>query len=140
MIGIQFLSQVIVEDEPEEVRIQLDRMQFIKEKIVDMVADEDFDDKAAEGPSHDEEDGTTGGGCCGGGKSGKIRHRKAQEGLPDLPANFGYPSGSVPGTWPAPLNKDNAIAPAPENDPNAVTAANLDAYAAKFANPVASYN
>lgn len=135
LIGIQFLSQVIIDDEPEEVKIQIERMKFIKEKIIDRVADEDFFDKDTSIEQHDVEEGGENSGCCGS-KTGKARHRKAQENLPEIPS-FNYPDGNHPGSWPVPLNKDSSPQP-PKKDENTVTASDLDAYAAKFANPVAA--
>ena len=41
---IQILAQYYIDDEPEEVSIQKQRMEFIRDKIIAQVEDDDFDD------------------------------------------------------------------------------------------------
>lgn len=43
LIGVQFIAQAIVPDVPEEVEVQLERMEFIVSKVIDKTEDEDQD-------------------------------------------------------------------------------------------------
>jgi hypothetical protein len=42
LLSIQFFAQEVIDDVPSEVQIQLERTDFINEKVIEKVADEDF--------------------------------------------------------------------------------------------------
>lgn len=44
LISIQFFTQAIIPDVPEEVELQIQRADFMNDKVLDHVEDEDFDD------------------------------------------------------------------------------------------------
>lgn len=116
LIGMQFIVQAIIPDVPNEVEIQSERIEFINEKVVEKVADEDYGETVEMEETEDdegEEGGESGGGkghkkgCCGGmlGKSGKSHGKKIKRGLKEVTV-FPYP---FDGAWPAPLQGSSGI-------------------------------
>ena len=116
LIGIQFIAQAIIPDVPREVEIQSERIEFMNEKVVEKVADEDFgevveieetnDDEEGEGQSDGLSGKGTKKGCCGAFRKGsKSRAKKIKHGLKEVTV-FPYP---FEGAWPAPLQGSSGI-------------------------------
>lgn len=100
MISIQYIIAAIIPDKPMDVVIQEARTTFIVSKLIEKVADEDYDPKAVvdlNAPIPEEED------------EAKLLKRlakrkgRAGEALPDLPVHV-YPRNVAEADWPAPLS------------------------------------
>jgi hypothetical protein len=103
LIFCQFIAQAIVPDVPESVTIQMDRTEFFKEKVIEFVEDEDFDE-TDEDEEFDEGDGL-GVGCCG--IPRKSKSKKVKEGLQPMP-DLHYPHGKPSSAWPDPLHAQDS--------------------------------
>jgi hypothetical protein len=140
IIGCQFLSQLVIEDIPEEVTIQLQRNEFINLKVIEKVEDEGYGECVDSSVYEVTEEATENGGgsCCG--RTGKNRQRKAREGLMEISPSE-YPFSTSPSTWPVPLSEQNTTFSTAK--PTAAPVADLNVYASNIAavpNPVAAYH
>lgn len=120
LIFCQFVIQYIVPDEPEDVQIQLERMDFIMSKVIERIEDEDFgveldvEEEGYDVPTDGGREGDGGGGrgCCGKRQSQrKKRAKKIIHGIEDFPT-LQYPYTHVPSQWPTPLDYKSASIPA----------------------------
>jgi len=115
LIGIQFIAQAVIPDVPREVEIQEQRIEFINEKVVEKVADEDYGEvvEVEEVNEENEEEPSAKGepakpkskGCCSLGSHNKSRAKKIKKGLREVTV-FPYP---FEGAWPAPLQGSVSI-------------------------------
>lgn len=105
--------QAIIPDVPNEVEIQSQRIDFINEKVVEKVADEDFGEVVEMEETNDDDEGEESesnkakkAACCGLMKKGsKTRGKKIKHGLKEVTV-FPYPFS---GAWPAPLQGSSGI-------------------------------
>jgi hypothetical protein len=56
LIACQFFAQAVIPDVPEEVQIQIQRNEFIHEKVIEKVEDEDYDEVEHDDHSGDEDE------------------------------------------------------------------------------------
>ncbi len=110
LIFVQFMMQAIIPDVPVEVQIQEQRIEFIQQKVIEKVEDEDYgvvyeitDDDDEEGA--DAVFGGKKGGCPCLHLSGKSQNRKINQDLEAIPVQP-YPFGKVPAAWPEPLKSE----------------------------------
>jgi hypothetical protein len=109
LISLQYILQAVIDDVPEEVEIQLKRTQFINEKVIEHVEDEDFDTQVevlfeVEDADNDEQVVK---GCCGR-KKGKSSMRGITNVETDFPY-FEYPFNNQDpaNDKPAPYHRDH---------------------------------
>lgn len=120
LIFIQFLAAQWIDDEPEEVTIQRERMDFIKSKVVEKVLDEDYadwklkrgkyDPEYDEGGANESHSRTTSCACCKATAGIKIRTKRITQGLDEFP-QFTYPISNNPTQWPAALSSESENLP-----------------------------
>jgi anoctamin-10/anoctamin-7 len=103
LISIQYVTQAIIPDVPESVEIQLARTEFINDKVIEKVPDEDFDDPVeTEVIVEDVTDIATKGlfACLLG---GKTKQRKIRTDCPMVDMKS-YPHGLNVVDFPAPVS------------------------------------
>lgn len=133
LIACQFVASVIVPDVSKDVEIQLERQQFIFEKVIEHVADEDFgavdilEEGDASGPA------AAKGICnCFGGKTSSRRVEEYSEEMIVLP----YPFDSKPDSFPAAVNvSDTRLSSTYQTlqSPRRTKEVNLDSYVSNTA-------
>jgi hypothetical protein len=113
LISCQYIAQLVIPDVPEDVEIQLKRIAFIHQKIIEKVADEDYGEESLMevdvGVDESSERHKTKHwcSCCRFGHvtTGKTKVKE----ITDEYDVFPYPRNLVPETWPLPLTEaDNA--------------------------------
>lgn len=120
LVLIQFLFTEIIEDVPDEVTIQLQRMEFIKSKVIDGIPDEiddevDFDETAGDDmPEDGDFDAETEDKrcclACRVEKPAVAGARKIVRGIEPFPA-YAYPDTREAANWPPPLDRENGSVP-----------------------------
>lgn len=108
LIGAQFLAQAIVPDVPEEVEIQIQRNEFINDKVIEKVEDEDFGQTFETEEMVDDEEvtGQKKKNCLCFRLGGGSKSKKIPENNPVLPT-FSYPFQQDPTLWPKALNNND---------------------------------
>lgn len=105
LIGLQFIAQAIVPDVPEEVEIQLARNEFINEKVIEKVEDEDFGQPEEMEVDGDEDEGGEKKKTCCGLLPSTQKKTKMKQLDHEYPVNP-YPLDHDPVAWPKPLQTD----------------------------------
>ena len=118
LISTQFIAQNYINDEPKEVTIQKERMEFIKQKVVDHIPDENYGEDEFEDDEQIQADATAWKSkrhsndkkgwmsCMSVDVMHHGRHKKTPTNLPDS-LLLTYPTTNISQDWPVPLDKYN---------------------------------
>eukprot|EP01038_Epipyxis_sp_PR26KG_P015834 gene15834-21454_t len=114
LISLQLFIQFLIPDTPIEVEVQLERFEFINEKVIEKVAEDEVEKKDDDNEEEAEGEGLINvidsevvtKGCCGRKKKPKNKKADFASDKIDLPVG-NYPFTKMASLWPQTIDKNN---------------------------------